>query len=98
MTVFNPERRPPARPDLVSALRDAKDIVDKAVPYEAQCHAVPGPRRAARVPPGAAGWRTEHVLDNPLVQVGQVGRGGARRYSVRYAGVPPTKYSRAASR
>ena len=34
MTVFNPEGRSPARPDLVSALRDAKDIVDKAVPYE----------------------------------------------------------------
>jgi hypothetical protein len=32
--VFNPEKRPAVRPDLVSAVRDAKDIVDKAVPYE----------------------------------------------------------------
>jgi hypothetical protein len=34
MSVFTPEGRSPVRPDLVSAVRDAKDIVDKAVPYE----------------------------------------------------------------
>jgi hypothetical protein len=34
MSVPTPGRRPPVRPDLVSAVRDAKDIVDKAVPYE----------------------------------------------------------------
>jgi hypothetical protein len=34
MSVFNSDRRPPVRPDLVSAVRDAKDIIDKAVPYE----------------------------------------------------------------